>query len=40
MPRLAELARTDPDDLGVCAFSVVGLRNRVDKITQKLSLLP
>jgi hypothetical protein len=37
---LAELARTAPDDLEVCAFSVVGPRNRVDKITRKLSLLP
>jgi hypothetical protein len=37
---LAELARTAPDDLGVCAFSVVGPRNRVDKITKRLALLP
>jgi Protein of unknown function (DUF2000) len=37
---LAELARTDPGDLAVCAFSVVGPRNRVDKITRKLTLLP
>jgi Protein of unknown function (DUF2000) len=37
---LAELARTDPGDLAVCAFSVVGPRNRVDKITGKLTLLP
>jgi Protein of unknown function (DUF2000) len=37
---LAELASTDPADLGVCAFSVIGPRNRVDKITRKLALLP
>ena len=37
---LAALARTDPGDLAVCAFSVVGPRNRVDKITRKLTLLP
>lgn len=37
---LAELARTDPGDLAVCAFSAVGPRNRVDKITRKLTLLP
>lgn len=37
---LAELARTDPAELAVCAFSVVGPRNRVDKITKKLALLP
>lgn len=37
---LAELAGTAPDDLGVCAFSVIGPRNRVDKITKKLSLMP
>jgi hypothetical protein len=36
---LAELARTDPGDLAVCAFSLVGPRNRVDKITKKLALL-
>lgn len=37
---LAELARTSPDELGICAFSLVGPRNRVDKITKKLALLP
>jgi hypothetical protein len=37
---LAELARTDPGDLAVCAFSVIGPRNRVDKIVRKLSLMP
>jgi hypothetical protein len=37
---LAELARTGPGDLGVCVFSVIGPRNRVDKITKKLALLP
>ena len=37
---LAELARTSPDELGICAFSLVGPRNRVDKITRKLTLLP
>jgi hypothetical protein len=37
---LAELARTEPADLAVCAFSVLGPRNRVDKIMKKLTLLP
>jgi hypothetical protein len=37
---LADLAGTGPDDLAVCAFSVFGPRNRVDKITKKLTLLP
>ena len=37
---LAELARTDPGDLAVCAFSLIGPRNRIDKITRKLALLP
>jgi hypothetical protein len=37
---LAELARTDPSDLAVLAFSLTGPRNRVDKITRKLALLP
>lgn len=37
---LAELARTEPADLVPCAFSVVGPRNRVDKIVRKLSLMP
>src|ERR1700722_19036573 len=37
---LAELARTTPEDLATCAFSVVGRRNQVDKITRKLALLP
>ena len=37
---LAELARTDPEKLAVCAFSVIGPRNRVDKIVKKLKLLP
>ncbi len=37
---LAELASTNPGDLGVTAFSVIGPRNRVDKITRKLTLLP
>jgi hypothetical protein len=37
---LAELARTSPDELGIRAFSLVGPRNRVDKITKKLALLP
>lgn len=36
---LAELARTEPDDLGVCAFSVFGPRNAVEKITKRLALL-
>lgn len=37
---LAELARTDPEELAVCAFSVIGPRNRVDKFVKKLKLLP
>jgi Protein of unknown function (DUF2000) len=37
---LAELARTEPGDLATRAFSVVGPRNRVDKIVKKLALLP
>jgi uncharacterized protein DUF2000 len=37
---LAELASTDPDDLGVRVFSVIGPRNRIDKVTRKLGLLP
>jgi hypothetical protein len=37
---LSELAGTDPADLNVGAFSVIGPRNRVDKITRKLVLLP
>jgi hypothetical protein len=37
---LAELARTGPEELAVCAFSVIGPRNRIDKITKKLKLLP
>jgi Protein of unknown function (DUF2000) len=37
---LAELAGISPDELGICAFSLVGPRNRVDKITRKLALLP
>jgi hypothetical protein len=36
---LAELAATSPDELAICAFSLVGPRNRVDKITKKLALL-
>lgn len=37
---LAELARTDAGELTICAFSLIGPRNRVDKITRKLALLP
>jgi hypothetical protein len=37
---LAELARTDPADLAPCAFSVIGPRNRVDKMVRMLTLLP
>ncbi len=36
---LAELARTGPQHLAVCAFSLVGPRNRIDKITKRLALL-
>jgi hypothetical protein len=37
---LGELARTSPAELATRAFSVVGPRNRVDKIVRKLALLP
>jgi hypothetical protein len=37
---LAELARTEPTDLSVCAFSIFGPKNPVEKITKKLALLP
>ena len=37
---LAELAGTSPGDLGVTAFSLVGPRNRVDKIVKRLDLMP
>ena len=37
---LAELAATSPGELSIRAFSLVGPRNRVDKITKKLILLP
>lgn len=37
---LDELARTAPEALNVCAFSVVGPRNRIDKLTRRLALLP
>jgi len=36
---LAELAGTKPDDLDIVAFSVIGPRNRVDKMVKKLALL-
>jgi hypothetical protein len=36
---LNELAQTAPDNLGVSAFSIVGPRNRIDKITKRLNLL-
>ena len=36
---LAELAGTKPEDLAITAFSVVGPRNRVDKMVKKLALL-
>jgi hypothetical protein len=36
---LAELAGTSPDELRASAFSLVGPRNRVDKVTRKLDLL-
>jgi hypothetical protein len=37
---LAELAQTKPDDLAVCAISVVGPRNRVSKLVKRLELMP
>jgi Protein of unknown function (DUF2000) len=36
---LTELAGTKPDDLNVTAFSVIGPRNRVDKMVKRLALL-
>jgi hypothetical protein len=36
---LDELAKTSPEHLGVSAFSIVGPRNRIDKITKRLNLL-
>jgi hypothetical protein len=36
---LAELAVTEPDSLGVSAVSLVGPRNRIDRIVKKLALL-
>lgn len=36
---LAELARTEPDAPGVRAISLVGPRNRVDRMVKKLALL-
>ena len=36
---LAELARTPGEDLHVAAISLVGPRNRVDRIVKKLALL-
>lgn len=37
---LGELAETKPDDLAVCAISVVGPRNRVSKLVKRLELMP
>ncbi len=37
---LGELARTSPAELATCAFSVLGPRNRVNKIVKNLALLP
>jgi hypothetical protein len=37
---LADLSRTDPRDLAVSAFSLIGPRKRVDKIVKRLALLP
>jgi hypothetical protein len=36
---LAELAGTAPQDLSSCAISIIGPRNRVDKMVKKLPLL-
>jgi hypothetical protein len=36
---LAELASIKPQDLDSCAISIVGPRNRVDKMVRKLALL-
>jgi hypothetical protein len=36
---LAELVGTKPEDLSNCAISVIGPRNRVDKMVKKLPLL-
>ncbi|GAB3882702.1 hypothetical protein GCM10029964_040860 [Kibdelosporangium lantanae] len=37
---MATLAETKPDDLAVCAISVVGPRNRVSKLVKRLELMP
>lgn len=37
---VTELAETKPDDLAVCAISVVGPRNRVSKLVKRLDLMP
>ena len=37
---LAELKDTAPEDLAAVAISIVGPRNRVDKLVKRLSLLP
>jgi hypothetical protein len=36
---LVELAETKAEDLAVCAVSIVGPRNRVDKLVRRLPLL-
>lgn len=36
---LGELATIVPADLGVCAVSVIGPRNRIDKLVKRLPLL-
>jgi hypothetical protein len=36
---LAELATTEPHDLKISAFSIIGPRNRIDKISKRLGLL-
>ena len=37
---LAELAGTHPGNLGVCAFSLVGPRNKISKLVKRLELMP
>ncbi|GAA4965237.1 DUF2000 domain-containing protein [Kineococcus glutinatus] len=37
---LAELATTPPEAVAACAVSVVGPRNRVDRLVRRLALLP
>ncbi|GGQ34763.1 DUF2000 family protein [Streptosporangium pseudovulgare] len=37
---IAAVGKTQPEDMDYCAVSIVGPRNRVDKIVGKLPLMP